>query len=425
MHIFQAIKNILKHIFPPPTKSFMREMNDLRNHLLVIREELSYIREENKGLEKELSYIREENKGLKKENEALISQTHELKRLLSGYDAQRKKDTRMISRSISATESAVLRQINTPFFPTVTQPLPVLNDKEIDIYGAMPDNESKWWGDLHYAVALKKEFERSGYKANIICADHWNANSTARYTLVLRGTLPYFPYALPGKKFIQWNISHPDDVPITEYNLYDYVFFASEKLYRKLSDRIRPASDYLLQCTDPETMQAMPTVEKRFELLFIGNSRGVYRKILADLLPTSHDLVVYGNGWDNIAPVKPFVVEKYLDNTLVGQAYHDAQILLNDHWEDMRKEGIVSNRIFDALAAGAFVISDYMPEIDELFEGAVVTYKTKEELQEKIDYYLGHADLRVELAEKGKRIVLEHHTFRHRVEKILSVMKAL
>lgn len=412
MQVFQAIKNILKHIFPPPTKSFMREMNDLRSHLFAIQEELTY--------------IREENKELTKENEALISQVHELKRLLSSYDVQRKKDTRMISRSISATESAVLRQINTPFFPTVTQPLPVLNDKEIDIYGAMPDHESqKSWGDLHYAVALKKEFERSGYKANIICADQWNANSTARYTLVLRGTLPCFPYALPGKKFIQWNISHPDDVPITEYNLYDYVFFASEKLYRKLGDRIRPGSDYLLQCTDPETMQARPTVEKRFELLFIGNSRGVYRKILADLLPTSHDLVVYGNGWDNIAPVKPFVVEKYLDNTLVGQAYHDAQILLNDHWEDMRKEGIVSNRIFDALAAGAFVISDYMPEIDELFEGAVVTYKTKEGLQEKIDYYLGHADLRVELAEKGKRIVLEHHTFRHRVEKILSVMKAL
>ena len=305
-------------------------------------------------------------------------------------------------------------------------PLPALNDNEIDICGAMPDNESqKSWGDLHYAVALKKEFERSGFKTNIICAEQWCANSTARYTLVLRGTKPYFPLAIPGKKFIQWNISHPDDVPIEEYNLYDYVFFASERLYQKISGRIRPASDYMLQCTDPEVMLAQDTPEKKYELLFIGNSRGIYRRILADLLPTTHELTVYGNGWDSIAPVKPYVVEKYLDNTKVGQAYHDAKILLNDHWDDMRKTGIVSNRIFDALAAGAFVISDYLPEIDELFDGAVVMYETKEELQEKIDYYLAHPDLRRELAEKGKRIILDHHTFRHRVDKILSVMKTL
>ena len=395
------LKKVLKCFLPPPTNTFYQAINRLLAALGRIE------RAEKDNADKIA--------GLNRKIDALTARVNIVSEQLAAAESR-----------LASTESAVIRQINAPFSPCVASPLPVLDDKQIDICGAMPDDESqKSWGDLHFAVALKKEFERSGFKANIIFADQWYASSPARYTLVLRGNKPYFPYAVPGKKFILWNISHPNDVPIEEYNLYDYVLFASERLYQKLNDRIRPASDYLLQCTDPEVMLAQDTQEKRFELLFVGNSRSVYRKILADLLPTTHALTVYGDGWDRFAPVKPYVVEKYLDNTKVGQAYHDAKILLNDHWDDMRENGIVSNRIFDALAAGAFVISDYMPEIDELFDGAVIMYETKEELREKIDFYLAHADLRKELAEKGKRIVLDRHTFRHRVNKILSVIKSL
>ncbi len=96
---------------------------------------------------------------------------------------------------------------------------------------------------------------------------------------------------------------------------------------------------------------------------------------------------------------------EYMDNDKVGQAYHDAKILLNDHWDDMREYGIISNRIFDALAVGAFVISDDIPEITTLFEGNVVTYQTKEDLKEKIDYYLEHTEERDRMAKRGQEIV--------------------
>lgn len=57
MSVFQEIKNILKYIFPPPTKSFMREINDLRRHLFDIREELSVIRKENEAIRDELNQV--------------------------------------------------------------------------------------------------------------------------------------------------------------------------------------------------------------------------------------------------------------------------------------------------------------------------------------------------------------------------------
>lgn len=60
MSVFQETKNILKHILPPPTKSFMREINDLRSHLFNIEEELSAIRKENGALRDELNRVHTE-----------------------------------------------------------------------------------------------------------------------------------------------------------------------------------------------------------------------------------------------------------------------------------------------------------------------------------------------------------------------------
>ncbi len=299
--------------------------------------------------------------------------------------------------------------------------------KEINICGAMPDGDNKkFWGDWHYAVALKKEFEKRGYRANIITREHWYDKSSAKYVLVLRGLKPYYPqrWGLQKRYYIMWNISHPADVSIAEYNLYDYVFFASSKMKRQIGEQIDVPSEVLLQCTDPDVMRADDQVKQAYELLFVGNSRHVYRQILKDLLPTEHHLTVYGRQWKEF-PVYPYVVKKYLDNKKVGQAYHDAKILLNDHWADMRQYGIISNRIFDALACGAFVISDDMPEISEVFGDAVVTYTDREDLKQKIDYYLGADEERKHKAQLGRQLVRAEHTFAKRVECIINRMETL
>lgn len=296
-----------------------------------------------------------------------------------------------------------------------------IDEHTIDIYGAMPDDETKkFWGDQHFAAAMKKEFEKHGYQANVVPRDRWYDRSKAKYIIVLRGTKPCYRSVRDGRKYIMWNISHPEDVSIHEYNMYDYVFFASEKMKRELGPQIQPESGVLLQCVDDEVMTCEEHRDKKYDLLFVGNSRHIFRPILRDLLPTEHRLSVYGRHWEEF-PVKDYVVNDYMDNDKVGQAYHDAKILLNDHWDDMRECGIISNRIFDALAVGAFVISDDIPEIDEVFEGAVVTYQTKDDLKEKIDYYLEHESEREKMAQSGKEIVLREHTFSKRCNEIIQI----
>ena len=88
----------------------------------------------------------------------------------------------------------------------------------------------------------------------------------------------------------------------------------------------------------------------------------------------------------------------------------------------MREYGIISNRIFDVLAAGGFVISDEISEIAEVFAGSVIVYRGVKDLKEKVQYYMENKEERERLAKKGQEIVLAGHTFAFRVDKICELL---
>ncbi|MBA2443141.1 MAG: glycosyltransferase family 1 protein, partial [Rubrobacter sp.] len=112
-------------------------------------------------------------------------------------------------------------------------------------------------------------------------------------------------------------------------------------------------------------------------------------------------------------------------NEQVHRAYSSASIVLNDHWDDMREHGYISNRVYDALASGALVISDDLPELEEYFGDTVITYSSPEELHGLVEHYLEHPEEREEKARRGRELVLERHTFEHRMEEVLSQVNKL
>ena len=57
------------------------------------------------------------------------------------------------------------------------------------------------------------------------------------------------------------------------------------------------------------------------------------------------------------------------------------------------------------------MVSDHIEGMEEEFDGAVVTYRIREELEALIDRYLADPAERQRLAERGRRAVLERHTF--------------
>lgn len=274
-------------------------------------------------------------------------------------------------------------------------------------------NEIHRWGDFYVAEGLKNEFEKKGYIVKIQMLSEWNdsSDSIGDTVIVLRGLSYYKPKVQHFN--IMWNISHSDLVSLNEYELYDHVFIASKYWTEQLKDKVKVPVECMWQCTDINKFYPEYNEKYKSDLLFVGNSRKVYRKILKDLLPTEHNLSVYGADWGGLIN-KKYIKGDHIPNDELHQAYSSCKILLNDHWEDMREKGFISNRIFDGLACGAYIISDEVSGLDELFKGRVSTYSTVDELNTLIDDALNNP--------KKVSNDISGHTYEDRVKQFMDVI---
>ena len=90
----------------------------------------------------------------------------------------------------------------------------------------------------------------------------------------------------------------------------------------------------------------------------------------------------------------------------------------------MAEHGFLSNRLYDAAAAGAFIISDHVAGIEEEFDGGVVSFADGAELRDLVDRYLAAPEMRAEHARRASAAVRSRHTFAHRVDQILQALEA-
>lgn len=288
--------------------------------------------------------------------------------------------------------------------------------------GAPSWEEAPRWGDFHYADALKRELERRGHRCRIQVLDEWHSldGLVDDVAIHLKGLEPYRPK--PGQLNVLWSISHPERLTGAECDAFDLICVASARFAERLRRQTRTRVEVLEQATDPQVFFPDPDPAFAHELVFVGNSRLVRRRLLADLLPTERDLAVWGSRWEGLIDAR-FVAGDFLTQDDVRKAYSSAAIVLNDHWDDMRQEGFVSNRVYDAVACGALVISDHLDELSQRFGDAVVTYETREELRALIDRFLARPDERERRGREGRRLVLAEHTFSRRVDALLELVE--
>ena len=150
--------------------------------------------------------------------------------------------------------------------------------------------------------------------------------------------------------------------------------------------------------------------EYRSRLLYVANRWSGFetRKTIEYALRNNIEIDVYGIGWDDllIDDKKSWYKGKQIRNEDLRYYYSSADIVLNDTRDDMVKAGFISNRIFDATACGAFVISDYIEEIEEIYGDSIVMYKSEEEFVKLIEHYLANKDERIEKAKRAQQITL-------------------
>ena len=83
-------------------------------------------------------------------------------------------------------------------------------------------------------------------------------------------------------------------------------------------------------------------------------------------------------------------------------------------------------RIFEAVCAGALLITEYVDGLEDFFElgKEIISFETKEEAAEKIKYYLTYENEneREEIAKAGYQRFLKDHTSKIRLTKLLETI---
>lgn len=192
-----------------------------------------------------------------------------------------------------------------------------------------------------------------------------------------------------------------------DWQNYDVLAVASKSYAEKLNQNGINAI-YAPQFTNTSKFYPEKDESVATDILFVG-SNWHDRTSLRYALEEGFDVAVYGYNWQGLVPDRMYKGQ-YIANTDLNRYYASAKIVLNDHRPDMKQFGFINNRIYDATAAGAMVISDYMPEIEAEYGDTIPMYKNKEGLKELLNYYLSHEEERQRLAAQARAITLHKFT---------------
>ena len=111
-------------------------------------------------------------------------------------------------------------------------------------------------------------------------------------------------------------------------------------------------------------------------------------------------------------------------NTLteMPKVFHASKINLNMTMRPI--EAGLSLRIWDILGCGGFLLTNYQAEIPEYFEigRELEAYESMEELEQKVQYYLGHEDERIEIAINGYEKTAMFHTYELRLAEMIRLL---
>ena len=212
---------------------------------------------------------------------------------------------------------------------------------------------------------------------------------------------------------------------------YHLLFFKDPYMVRVFREKAGIPAHYLPEACNPMWHRPVELTESersRYECdVTTASNMYPYRLRVMESLGSEYDIKLWGPPW-------PVWLNSGLSRYWAGsdvrelekaKAFIGARIVLNVmHYGEI--EG-VNCRTFEAAGCGAFQIADWKPALPELFEPdkEIVTFTNREELKDKVDYYLRHAATRKQIAEAGQMRAHRDHTYENRICDILTLVGKL
>jgi spore maturation protein CgeB len=109
----------------------------------------------------------------------------------------------------------------------------------------------------------------------------------------------------------------------------------------------------------------------------------------------------------------------------VADLYRTSAVVLNDHWPDMQRAAILSNRVFDVLACGTPIVSDEIADLPAGFSEFVIPFGPDRPIGRAITQAMGEDAERRTARRAFAETVRRDHSFDRRAATIVERAKML
>ncbi|MCK5941004.1 MAG: glycosyltransferase family 1 protein [Planctomycetes bacterium] len=213
-----------------------------------------------------------------------------------------------------------------------------------------------------------------------------------------------------------------DSSVIDYFRLADLVCMSNPARFPWLREHGLDNMAFLMSGFSPRYHRPVAAQQHVRDVAFIGGPgrRGQRASFLAEIA-RRFDTEVFGRHWDRWSGAhKHLRVNQQINNKAYAKVCATSRIVLgvNEVNDDAY---YCSNRTFLTMACGAFHLTHYVPQLENVFTDGehLVWYRDEDEAIDKIAEWLPKADERARVAAGGHAEVMQHHQYYHRVARIL------
>lgn len=173
----------------------------------------------------------------------------------------------------------------------------------------------------------------------------------------------------------------------------------------------------------------LPNIDKKlaWETAVTWKATQIYRNERVMKLLPFEPLIVGDPGWRIVFrhnTPRPRLLPPINYYTQLPVFYGES--LINFNCTSRQMKGAVNQRVFDAPAAGGFVLTDWRAQMAGLFEpDEMACYHDLAEIPELVSYYLAHSNARQSILTKARERILACHTWSNRLKSLLEKMSAI
>ncbi|MEY4669778.1 MAG: hypothetical protein RL518_2477 [Pseudomonadota bacterium] len=218
---------------------------------------------------------------------------------------------------------------------------------------------------------------------------------------------------------------------------YDFVFTIQKgDCIEKIKAAGAGEVHYLPTACDPffhAPLQLSPEDKERWgsPISFVG--AGYHNRVQTFASLGNAPFKIWGSEWPLVKPFDRLVQDeaRRIKPEEYIKIFNATEVNLNLHSSSERggvdpTGDFVNPRTFELAACGAFQLCDDRQLLPELFEVGkeIITFSSREDMLEKIQYYLAHPEERKVVCERARARVLKDHSYARRMEQMLSVIYA-